>query len=58
MKIGLWLKGLAAAAIGGAVGSLSQAAAGSNMQPAQLKSAAIAGAVLTLSAYLVKSPIA
>ena len=56
-NIGLWLKGLAAAVIGGAVASAAQAAAAGSVQPANLKTAAIAGAVLTLGAYLTQSPL-
>jgi hypothetical protein len=58
MKIAVWLKGLAAALIGGAVSSAAQAAAGGDLRPSQLKGAAIAGAILTLGAYLTRSPIA
>jgi hypothetical protein len=57
MRIGVWLKGLAAAILGGAVASAAQAAAGGNVQPTQLKSAAIIGAALTAGAYLTKSPL-
>jgi hypothetical protein len=57
MKIGLWLKGFAAALIGGAVTSAAQAAATGNFQPNQIKGAVIAGAILTAGAYLTKSPI-
>jgi hypothetical protein len=56
-SIGLWLKGLAAAVIGGAVASVAQAAAAGSVQPANLKTAAIAGAFLTLGAYLTQSPL-
>jgi hypothetical protein len=56
-SIGLWLKGLAAAVIGGAVASAAQAAAAGSTQPANLKTAAITGAVLTLGAYLTQSPV-
>ena len=56
-SFGLWLKGLAAAVIGGAVASAAQAAAAGGIQPANLKTAAITGAVLTLSAYLTQSPV-
>jgi hypothetical protein len=56
-SIGLWLKGLAAAVIGGAVASAAQAAAGGSNQPANLKTAALTGAVLTLAAYLTHSPL-
>ena len=56
-NIGLWLKGLAAAAIGGAVASVAQAAAAGSMKPANLETAAITGALLTLGAYLTQSPV-
>ena len=56
-NICLWLRGLAAAVIGGAVASAAQAAAAGSVQPANLKTAAIAGAVLTLGAYLTQSPL-
>lgn len=52
-----WLKGFAAALIGGVVASTAQAVAGGNVKPAQLKGAAIAGALLTVGAYLTKSPV-
>jgi len=51
-----WLKGLLAALAGGAVSSAAQAIA-TGAKPKQLKTAAIAGAALTLGAYLTKSPI-
>lgn len=57
MNIRTWLKGLAAALVGGAVSSVAQAVAGGNPQPNQIKGAAIAGALLTLGAYLTKSPV-
>ena len=53
----LWFKGLAAALLGGAAASAAQAAASGNATPANLKTAAIAGAALTLSAYLTQSPV-
>ena len=52
----LWLKGLLAALAGGAVSSAAQAIA-TGAKPAQLKTAALAGAALTLGAYLTKSPL-
>ena len=55
MKI--WLKGFAAAVVGGVVASTAQAVAGGNVKPSQLKGAAIAGALLTVGAYLTKSPV-
>ena len=57
-NIGLWLKGLAAAVIGGAVASAAQAAAAGSIQLKNLGAAALAGAILTLSAYLTQSPLA
>ena len=54
----LWLKGLAAAVIGGAIASAAQAAAAGSIQPTNLKTAALTGAVLTLGAYLTQSPLA
>lgn len=56
-SLATWLKGFAAAILGGAVSSLAQAAAVGSLQGNQLKSAAIVGAALTASAYLTKSPI-
>jgi hypothetical protein len=58
MKLKIWLKGLAVAVLGGAVSSVAQAAADGSVKPTQIKGAAIAGAILTLGAYLAKSPIA
>lgn len=55
--VGVWMKGLAAAVIGGALSSAAQAAAAGNTKPAGLRAAAIAGAALTLGAYLTKSPV-
>jgi hypothetical protein len=57
MKIGVWLKGFAAALLGGAVTSAAQAVASGNLNGQQLKGAAIAGALLTVGAYLTKSPV-
>jgi hypothetical protein len=57
VKIGVWLKGLAAAVIGGAITSAAQAVAGGNLQSGQIKGAVIAGALLTVGAYLTRSPI-
>jgi hypothetical protein len=56
-NIGLWLKGLFAAALGGAVASVAQAAAAGSTQPKNLGTAAFVGAILTLSAYLTQSPL-
>jgi hypothetical protein len=53
----LWIKGLAAAILGGAVASAAQAVASGSVTPANLKTAAIAGAALTLGAYLTHSPL-
>ena len=53
----IWLKGFAAAVLGGVVSSVAQAAASGAIEPNQLKGAAIAGAVLTAGAYLMKSPV-
>lgn len=53
----LWLKGLAAAVLGGAIAGVSQSATAGATTPANIKSAAISGAVLTLGAYLAKSPV-
>jgi hypothetical protein len=57
MKIGLWLRGLAAAVIGGVVSSAAQAVVAGSVQSGQIKGAAIAGALLTAGAYLSKSPL-
>ena len=56
-NLAVWFKGLAAAVAGGALSSAAQVAAGGNATPANLKTAAIAGAILTLSAYLAQSPV-
>ena len=56
-NIGLWLKGLAAAVIGGAIASAAQAAAAGSIQPANLKTAALTGAVFTLGANPTRSPV-
>ena len=56
-NIGLWFKGLAAAAIGGAVASAAQAAAAGSIQLKNLGASALAGAILTLGAYLTQSPL-
>ena len=56
-NLGVWLKGLAAALIGGAFSSAAQAAATGAVTPANLKTAAITGAALTLTAYLTQSPV-
>ena len=56
-NIAVWLKGLLAALAGGAIASAAQTLATGNTRPAQLKTAAVTGAALTLSAYLTKSPV-
>ena len=56
-SFGLWLKGLAAAVLGGAIASAAQGMASGSPQPANLKTAAVTGAALTLSAYLTQSPV-
>ena len=56
-SFGLWLKGLAAAVLGGAIASAAQVVASGSAQPANLRTAAVAGAALTLSAYLTQSPV-
>jgi len=56
-NVGIWLKGLLAALAGGAIASAAQTLATGNAKPAQLKTAAITGAALTLGAYLTKSPV-
>lgn len=53
----LWLKGLAAALIGGAITSAAQSVAGGGVKPKQIKGAVLAGALLTVGAYLTKSPM-
>jgi hypothetical protein len=55
-NIGVWLKGLLAALAGGAIASAAQTLSTGIAGPSQLKTAAITGAALTLSAYLTKSP--
>lgn len=57
MKLGSWLKGFAAALLGGAVNGVVQAAAANKLEPLQLKGAVIVGALLTAGAYLTKSPL-
>lgn len=55
MKV--WLKGFAAALIGGAVSGVAQVAAGGSLQLGKIKGSVIAGALLTVAAYLTKSPV-
>ena len=57
MKIGVWLRGLAAALICGVVSSAAQAVAAGSVEPGKIKGAVIAGALLTAGAYLAKSPV-
>ena len=57
-NLGTWLKGLLAAVAGGAIASAAQTLTTGNARPAQLKTAAITGAALTLAAYLTPSPVA
>ncbi|MEO8592361.1 MAG: hypothetical protein ABI759_03490 [Candidatus Solibacter sp.] len=42
-NLALWLKGMAAATLGGTVASAAQAAASGTVEPANLKAAAITG---------------
>ena len=55
--MGTWMKGFAAALIGGAVSGAAQVVASGSLQLGQLKGAVIAGALLTVGAYLTKSPM-
>ena len=57
VNFAVWLKGLAAALLGGAAAAVAQTAAAGNVAPANVKTAAIAGAGVTLAAYLTQSPI-
>ena len=52
-----WLKGLAAAAIGGALGGVAGAADKGVTNPKDLASPVITGAILTTAAYLKSSPL-
>jgi hypothetical protein len=54
----LWLKGLAAAAIGGAATGATHALAGSGTVNSATGITAAAGALVTALAYLAKSPLA
>lgn len=54
----LWLKGLAAAAIGGAATGATQAISSSGAVNVQTAVTAAAGALVTVLAYLTKSPLA
>jgi hypothetical protein len=56
-KFVVWLKGLAAALLGGAIASVAQAAASGSINSAKLKVSAITGAALTIGAYLTQSPV-
>jgi len=53
----VWLKGLAAALLGGTIASVTQAASSGSFNLSKLKVSAITGAALTLSAYLTQSPV-
>lgn len=53
----LWLKGLAAAAIGGAATGATQALASSGTVNLQTAVTTAAGALVTVLAYLAKSPL-
>ena len=57
-KVLVWLKGLAAALVGGTIAGAAQAAASGNIEISKLKVSALTGAALTLSAYLTQSPVA
>jgi hypothetical protein len=52
----VWLKGLAAAVIGGAVGGASQAIEEGSLDPVRIRNGAIAGAALLVTGYFLKSP--
>lgn len=54
----LWLKGLAAAAIGGAATGATQAVSGSGTVSSTTAITAAAGALVTVLAYLARSPLA
>ena len=54
----LWLKGLAAAAIGGAATGATNALSSSGTVDAKTGLTAAAGALVTVLAYLAKSPVA
>jgi hypothetical protein len=58
MNWALWLKGLAAAAIGGAATGATQAISSSGSVSGQTGVTAAAGALVTVLAYLAKSPLA
>ena len=58
MNWALWLKGLAAAAIGGAATGATQAITSSGTVSVQTGVTAAAGALVTVLAYLAKSPLA
>jgi hypothetical protein len=53
----VWLKGLAAAVAGGAIAAAAQAVSTGDTTGPQIKTAAIAGAGLTVAAYLTDSPV-
>ena len=54
----LWLKGLAAAALGGAATGATQALSASGTVNVQTAVTAAAGALMTVLGYLAKSPLA
>lgn len=58
MNWNAWLKGLAAAAIGGAATGATQAVSASGTVNVTTAVTAAAGALVTVLAYLAKSPIA
>jgi len=53
----VWLKGLMAAVLGGAIAGAAQSVSGGSVSGPAVKTAAIAGAGLTLVAYLAQSPV-
>ena len=53
----LWLKGLAAAAIGGAASGATQALSSNGVVDSATGATALAGALVTVLAYLSKSPL-
>ena len=56
-KFVVWLKGFAAAVLGGTIASMAQAASTGPLDLSKLKVSALTGAALTLSAYLTQSPV-
>jgi hypothetical protein len=57
VNFSVWLKGLGAAVIGGAVTGVAGTQIGPGLTAAQVKWAAIAGAVATALAYFKQSPV-